>query len=87
MSDIYGAPTMWDKIIPVGCLLILLVFIACLPSMVADKNRRLEQQWQSNGCRMYDDTKMSEVPAKCQQFFVDHYTAQPARTQPPSGTN
>lgn len=79
----YGESSKWDKVIPVIAIGILLAFFACVPSMIKDQNRAEAQQWQAQGCQMYDDYKLSDVPAKCQVYFVDHYQAQPVRVQPP----
>lgn len=82
MGNIIGEKTALDKAVPIICVTILVAFFAGLPSMVSDKNKRLQQAWQDRGCQMYDDYKMDYVPAKCQQFFVDHYAPQQLRSQP-----
>lgn len=79
---IYNEPTTRDKMVPIVCGVILLAFLATVPSMINNKNKRLEQAWQEQGCQMYDNYHISEVPAKCQAHFIDHYQPQPARPQP-----
>ncbi len=82
MAD-YGKPTKGDKIVPIVCLVILLAFFACLPSMWADKQKREAQLWQDLGCHKYDNYKPADVPAKCAGTFIDHYAPQEPRLQPP----
>ena len=80
---IESGPTTTDKIMYWVLGIIMVAFIISIPFMVRDKNARLEHAWQTQGCEMYDDVKAIDVPAKCSQYFVDHYKAQPIRTQPP----
>lgn len=63
-------------------LAILLVATLCYaPFMYADAQRELKREWDENGCQMYDDKKIADVPAKCQSHFVDHYAPQERREQ------
>ena len=84
MSEyMYGKPSKWDKVVPIVAGTVLLAFFAYVPTMVANKNERLEKAWQEKGCQMYDDYKPADIPAKCSSYFIDHYQAQKARIQPP----
>lgn len=85
MTD-FNKPTASDKIVPIVCGVILLAFIACVPSMANDKEKREAKAWHDNGCKIYDDYKAIDVPAKCSAYFVDHYKAQQARLQPPEAS-
>lgn len=62
---------------------VMVAFIISIPFMVRDKNARLDKAWHDQGCEMYDDIKATDVPAKCSQYFVDHYKPQQQRVQPP----
>ena len=75
-----------DKIVPIMCGIILLAFLATVPSMINDKNKREAKAWQDSGCQMYDNLKPADVPAKCSNQFTDHYKAQAGRIQPPEVT-
>lgn len=80
---IINEPTKADKIIPMVFGGFFLVFLAFLPAMYNDAQKAKEQLWQENGCRMYDGLKVSEVPAKCHDDFVENYAPQtPQRSQP-----
>ena len=79
----YNEPKPSDKIVPIVCGIIFATFLAYTPFMVADANKRKEQKWQEQGCQMYDGFKASDVPAKCSNYFTDHYKPQTPRTQPP----
>lgn len=83
MPNMINEPTTIDRVVPIVCFVILIAFFACLPSMIKDQNKRLEQAWQDQGCQMYDNDKTANVPAKCSQYFVDHYKPQQPRPQPP----
>lgn len=81
----YGAPQngFWDKAIPAFCGLLLVCALISVPFMARDNERIRQQTWKAEGCKMYDDYKVQNVPAKCQTYFVDHYKAQQQRIQPP----
>lgn len=81
-----SAPSKWDKVGYAALGLLMLAFFASLPSMWADKQRRLEQAWQDTGCQMYDNMPLDKVPAKCATGFTDHYKPQEQRAQPPDAT-
>lgn len=81
----YGAPQsdFWDKAVPAFCVMLLVAALISVPFMYNDSMKAKEKQWQSEGCRMYDNSKMADVPVKCLNEFTDHYKAQNQRTQPP----
>lgn len=79
----YNEPKPTDKIIPIVCGVVLLAFLISVPFMIRDENARLEQQWQEQGCHMYDDRYPEKLPAKCSNQFIDHYAPQEQRVQPP----
>lgn len=84
MPDYIGhEPSGIEKAMPIICGIILFGALASIPFMQRDNARIREQQWQSQGCKMYDTEKMADVPAKCLNEFVDHYKAQQPRVQPP----
>lgn len=60
----------------------ILLAMAAIPYIAAQTDKDNKRQWQTQGCHMYDELPMSKVPAKCQQYFVDHYAPQSQRTQP-----
>lgn len=76
-------PSGWEKAMYWGLGLLMVAFIISVPFMYRDKQARLEQQWQDEGCQMYDDMKGIDVPAKCSNVFTDHYQPQEQRVQPP----
>lgn len=80
----YGEPTKSAKLVHIVCGVVLLAFFACLPAMYADQQKREQQLWQELGCQKYDSYKISDVPAACQNSFVDHYSPQDQRLQPPT---
>jgi hypothetical protein len=83
MGTIIEKPNISDKIVMWGCIALVGAILVCLPSMINDKNKRLEQAWQTQGCEMYDNYKATDIPAKCSQYFIDHYKSQDIRIQPP----
>lgn len=72
-----------DKIFYLILGAIMLAFLISIPFMVRDNNRIAAQQWQVQGCEMYDSDTTTLVPPKCENTFVDHYAPQPTRPQPP----
>lgn len=78
-------PSGLDKVFYFVLGTIMVAFVISIPFMARDQQRRLEQRWHDEGCQMYDDEKAGDIPAKCSQYFIDHYRSQPLRTQPPQG--
>ncbi len=83
MSDYLEKPGKYDNIMYIALGLFFLAFLVSVPFMWHDKQARLEKAWQDDGCQMYDDYLIKDVPAKCQTYFVDHYKPQQGRIQPP----
>lgn len=83
MPELMHQPSKVDTFVTWGCILIFIAFLISLPFMVRDKEARLKQQWQDEGCHMYDNMKSIDVPAKCSYIFTDHYKPQAERVQPP----
>lgn len=83
MGTIINETTNVDKAFYWVLGLIMVAFLISVPFMVRNDNRLKVQAWQEQGCEMYDNEKPADIPAKCSQYFVDHYKPQPARTQPP----
>lgn len=82
MTYLEQPPSTGDKIINGFLVLLILLAIVCIPFMIVDKQRRLDDAWNNQGCKMYDKEKVSDIPAKCNNDFVDHYNAQERREQP-----
>jgi len=84
MPDYIGhEPSGIEKAMPIILGIFFLAALASIPFMHADNERARQKSWQSQGCKMYDDEKMADVPVKCLNEFVDHYKAQQQRLQPP----
>ncbi len=67
-----------------GLIALMIAFFIYVPFMIQNKEERLRQAWQDNGCRMYDEeTRLDDIPAKCKADFIEHYKAQQPRLQPP----
>lgn len=81
-----GETSKLEKFGYIALAILMLAFLAYIPFMLIDKQQRLEQAWQTQGCEMYDTYPSEQVPAKCKNDFVDHYAPQDARTQPPAET-
>jgi hypothetical protein len=73
-----------DKYIFIGfiVLLVLILFVFAPYELITGQQRR-ERAWHTQGCQMYDDETTNDVPAKCLNYFTDHYKPQQQRTQPP----
>jgi hypothetical protein len=76
MTTIEGKSTTFDKVLYTFLALLVLAIIAYVPFMMADKQATAEKEWKEKGCRMYDAARVSEIPAKCSNDFVDHYKSQ-----------
>lgn len=76
-------PSTFDKIFYWVLGIIMIAFFISVPFMARDAERANQKAWQENGCQMYDNIKAADVPAKCSQYFVDHYKSQQQRVQPP----
>jgi len=79
MTTIEGKSTTFDKVLYTFLALLVLATIAYMPFMIADKQATAEKEWNDKGCRMYDADRVSEIPAKCSNDFVDHYKSQTLR--------
>lgn len=77
-----GKSTTFDKVLYTFLALLVLSTIAYVPFMMADKQATAEKEWKEKGCRMYDAARVSKIPAKCSNDFVDHYKSQTLREQP-----
>lgn len=77
-----GEQSPLDKIMMWGAIVLFVAFLAYIPTMFQNKQDRLDKAWKTQGCEMYDDEKIADVPAKCQTFFIDHYAPQERRLQP-----
>lgn len=73
----------WDKLFYWILGIIFVAFLISVPFMMNDASKLDAQEWRDEGCKMYDNDLLKDVPAKCQTYFIDHYQAQPARLQPP----
>lgn len=82
MSTYTGKTTTMDKVMYVGLGLLFVAFLISVPFIVADKQKRLDQEWRDKGCQMYDMDRVVNIPAKCNNDFTDHYNPQPTREQP-----
>lgn len=71
-----------EKVFVGFLILLVLATFAMIPQMHADKQKQLNEQWETKGCKMYDGDKIADVPAKCQSHFIDHYSPQERRKQP-----
>lgn len=85
MTTIGHEPKGLEKAMPIILGFVLLGAFISVPFMQRDNARIREQTWQSEGCKMYDNEKVADVPVKCLNEFVDHYKAQQQRTQPANG--
>lgn len=82
MSTYLEGPTSTaEKFMYIFLCIVVIAAIACIPLMIADKQNRLDEEWKNNGCQMYDKDKVSDIPAKCNNDFVDHYKSQDSRKQ------
>lgn len=76
-------PDTKDKIFYWALGIFFLAFLVSLPFMWRDQQNYMDHLWKTQGCHMYDDDQLKNVPAKCQTYFIDHYQAQKVRLQPP----
>ncbi len=76
-------PGRGEKVFLTILAVVFISFLISVPFMWHDKQQRLEKAWRDEGCQMYDNEMVSNVPAKCQTYFVDHYKGQNQRVQPP----
>lgn len=76
-------PSKGEKVMYWGLGLLMIAFFISVPFMWRDKQARLDKAWADMGCEMYDEEKATDIPAKCSNYFTDHYKAQEARKQPP----
>jgi hypothetical protein len=72
-----------DKLTPLALIVLMLALFASVTFMVWDSNKRKEELWQADGCQMYDNYRIKNVPAKCHQHFIERYQSQEKRVQPP----
>jgi hypothetical protein len=67
----------------VGGLLTVGAIHSSYLEIIQNRKKQLEQAWQEQGCQMYDNANIDSVPAKCLNYFTDHYEPQEQRVQPP----
>ncbi len=83
MNTLERGPSTGDKVGYAALGLFMVAFLISVPFMIRDRNKLKQQQWQEQGCRMNDDYKPANIPAKCSSYFIDHYQPQQERVQPP----
>lgn len=81
-THIGGEMGVSEKIGAIALLILFISFLIYIPFMIANKQERLQQAWQTQGCQMYDDRKIADIPVKCHSEFIDHYAPQEMRKQP-----